>query len=1191
MTKRRPFLGVLAATALIAGMAVTAVAPPAAAADPVQAAPNGSPASIPGLSDWTPGTGSFQFASDTTVVAGAGAEAEAAKIAVDLSTALDTDVVTTTGSAGTGDVALTLDASQTDLGDEGYRIEVGESIAITAATEAGLFYGGQTAVQWAVLAGTTSAIPAGSSVDIPAYPIRSVGICACIVNISMEKFEQVIKEMAYYKMNELWIELKVESEAYPEATFWSYYTNEQAAHLAEFAAQHHVELVPEVNSPGHMGPWLQNLPHLQLVNASGVRQPTQLDISKPEALDVVKNLASEYIEKFGLDWYHMGADEYLLGSGSFQNYPQIIAAAREKFGPTATESDLVVWFINQINAHVKAEGANLRIWNDGIPAQDNLVTLDKDVMVEYWYSYGRTMEKTLSDGNDIVNTDSSLYFTRNGAWGSAEARWNQSWTPHIYNGRAIDDSATTGKILGGKMVLWPDNGPGTTENALFAQIHETLRYLAQATWSTDRPAATYAAFKQLGQELGDGPNTLSVDYAPLIPGDYAVRVGAASLTAGSAVTMTDASSTWNFTSTADGYYKIAQGDQCLAMAEGDSLNLKAPNTFGQVPTLTTCTSTPREAGNLQKWWIRQVDGGFTIANAISNMPLVVDGAEVAQQDPNHSEATVFALVGDGVATTAGSLGRVLAGVTARVPVTIRNLEAAAVGNVVVTPVVPEGWLVDIEEAQVGDLAAQGERDLTFRITPNAGPSGAEVLEFVTSWTDSSGEERQRTTSVPLNFSCTANVTSPSEVVRVSSEQNDSSERAPAVNVIDGNGNTFWHTQWNGVEPAHPHQLVVGMANAADICAVTLTPRQGVSSGAVNGQIKGFEIYATNDRAVATTTTGTPGAVPAGWTKVAEGELPAGQSPQWIPFTEMVRAQYLLLVSKSAQNPAHPWTTLGEFSVDVAGADTNAPVVMVDSASVESGKPLSLAVRVADASAVTFAATGLPTGLQIDGDGLISGTTTTAAGAYPVQVTVTDAQGLSTTVELTLTVTPKASPSPSPSPSASPSPSPTPTRPSPRPTRTATPPGGKFIRTAPYTLPGAHTFNGRQWNTSCEPYSQTERCRTEIWATVVKMENGQFVRESGWAFNNLTYLPYMTRESWKGNPLGDPSSTTAGVFTSGGRQWKTECDTAATGRGACRSYTMTTVYAATAKQSGGYAFSQSNDWVFNNIVMFGSPAQL
>ncbi|MFD0865179.1 lamin tail domain-containing protein [Tessaracoccus lubricantis] len=168
---------------------------------------------------------------------------------------------------------------------------------------------------------------------------------------------------------------------------------------------------------------------------------------------------------------------------------------------------------------------------------------------------------------------------------------------------------------------------------------------------------------------------------------------------------------------------------------------------------------------------------------------------------------------------------------------------------------------------------------------------------------------------------------------------------------------------------------------------------------------------------------------------------------------------------------------------------------------------------------------------------------------------------------------------SPEPSVSPEPTKSP-EPTVAPSQSVTAAPG-FVRTAPYTKPGVHrNLGGRDWNTTCEPYSQTERCRTEIWATVVKVVDGQFVRTTGWAFNNLTYLPLMKREAWAGNPLG-----AAGEFTSGGRQWRTECDTAATGRGACRSYTMTTVYSATPKADGGYAFGQRNQWVFNNLVLF------
>ncbi|OMG58861.1 D-glucuronyl C5-epimerase family protein [Tessaracoccus sp. ZS01] len=130
----------------------------------------------------------------------------------------------------------------------------------------------------------------------------------------------------------------------------------------------------------------------------------------------------------------------------------------------------------------------------------------------------------------------------------------------------------------------------------------------------------------------------------------------------------------------------------------------------------------------------------------------------------------------------------------------------------------------------------------------------------------------------------------------------------------------------------------------------------------------------------------------------------------------------------------------------------------------------------------------------------------------------------------------------------------------------------------YTTPGIHLLNGREWRTSCEPYSSTvDRCRAEIKATVVKVEAGQFVEVTDWAFNNLTYKP-SPRSNWKGNPLGE-----AGDYVIDGRQWRTECDTAQTGNNACRSYILTTVYGV--KTMTPRTYEQSNQWVFNNIVRF------
>ena len=136
----------------------------------------------------------------------------------------------------------------------------------------------------------------------------------------------------------------------------------------------------------------------------------------------------------------------------------------------------------------------------------------------------------------------------------------------------------------------------------------------------------------------------------------------------------------------------------------------------------------------------------------------------------------------------------------------------------------------------------------------------------------------------------------------------------------------------------------------------------------------------------------------------------------------------------------------------------------------------------------------------------------------------------------------------------------------------------------YMTPGTWDYNGRKWRTSCEAYSSTQRCRTEIWATQIVYSGGTFKRSDGYVFNNLTYLP-SARSLWASNPLGGNGRVGYNsTWSKDGRQWRTECDTAATGKGGCRSYIMASV--AEQYVSGGRTqFRVVNKWVMNNIVLF------
>ncbi|MBB1510396.1 beta-N-acetylglucosaminidase domain-containing protein [Tessaracoccus sp. MC1756] len=431
---------------------------------------------------------------------------------------------------------------------------------------------------------------------------------------------------------------------------------------------------------------------------------------------------------------------------------------------------------------------------------------------------------------------------------------------------------------------------------------------------------------------------------------------------------------------------------------------------------------------------------------------------------------------------------------------------------------------------------------------------------------------------------------PTRSARLGQYQTNAIER-----IVDGNLSTFW---WSSAAPQTGDWVQMDLGSVQAVGGVSV--HQADSDGSRGDMFYNAALEYSTDGAT--------------WTTAGEFTDAVVLAAS---FQEPVQARYVR-VRATAPNAGGQWIKIREFRVLppsaelVSTAPDGNPVAAVDAnlttaleGTAEAGQYLSrwldAPLQNAQIRVVGAELSGTVEAL-VDGAWEVVGEATAPwfEGVVGGEVTavriVFDAGPVSVT-ELLVSpydgVIPSPSPSakPSVSPSAKPTNSPTPPSKSPsaKPTVTPSTPG-RFEPKPPYTAPGIFELNGRQWMTTCEPYSQTQRCRTEIWATIVRVRGGEFVRENAWAFNNLTYLPYMTRAAWKGNPLGDAGVTDDGVFTSGGRQWRTECDTAATGRGACRSYTWTTVYAATAKPGGGYAFSQSNQWVFNNIVMFRTGSE-
>jgi len=606
--------------------------------------PGVAPVTVPALVGWTPAAGEFRLTPESRIVVDpeqGQLHDEARTLAGDVAGVIGRPlpVVALAGTGDAGDLVLRLDGERSELGEEGYALSVGRTVTVTARTGAGVFYGTRTVLQLLLAGG---ALPAGAVTDVPRYPERGVGVCACVAPVSVEWLRRIVMDAAYLKLNHLWLELKIKSDALPDPGGWGYYTRAEVAALQELAARYHVTVVPEVDAPGHMGPWLHTRPDLWLVTADGVPNPNNLDVSAPGALTFVTGIIDEYLAVFDTPFWHLGADEYLLGD-DYAKYPRLLDHARARYGEQAVAQDAFVDFVNRVNAHVKGKGKRLRIWNDGLTGVAT-VPLDGDIVIEHWRD-GRDPPSTLvGRGHTLMNAASSLYNVRGGPKIDTAALYAGDWSPLVFEGETLPATAAP-MVTGAKITLWPDDASAETENEIEAQIYLPLRFIAQATWGPTRPDPDFAAFTRRADTAGRAPGLATADPNPIRDGTVTLSAGGRFLAPvdaaeGATLTATAAATEWRLDRTADGYRTIrhAATGRCVQAPLG-ARDLSTPLQTGTPITAEACTP----ANRLQRWQLTRTGDAVTLTNAITRMVAVLDGT-LLQQPPDSHPPTAFTLV-------------------------------------------------------------------------------------------------------------------------------------------------------------------------------------------------------------------------------------------------------------------------------------------------------------------------------------------------------------------------------------------------------------------------------------------------------------------------------------------------------------------------------------------------------------------
>lgn len=477
---------------------------------------------------------------------------------------------------------------------------------------------------------------------------RGVTLCAGQVGISLGFMRRLLERMHQLGLGELVWEMKMRSTRYPAANTWHYYTVSEVHQVLEWANELGIQVIPEINAPGHMGIWLEAYPQFALWRGDGTPGDRErLDITNPQAVQFYLDLVDEYLEVFTpqyTKYWHLGADEYMIHD-SYDNYPQITEYARRIYGTAAAPYDVFNGFINTVNAFVLAKGYGLRIWNDGIH-DSPVVKLDKDIVVEYWKNEGLQVAELARRGHRLVNATEKLYWSRSHEPYRVNARalWESTWDGREFIGGQRLSEAQRSAQIGLRVSLWPDTAYYQTEHEVWTAIQDSLVLVAALEPDGSKPVKNWEEVVAAGGETDPGLPNPAVE-----PGCYRI-----------AQLDSVASGPWQVDWTADYYvtltdtasgYRLAlrSGDKRLGVVTqiGAAVELSEPTPDATWPE----NLDNAEARNTQKWILTPVgegrESGESLENrADRNRRLEKDRelgrADVASMAPHESATTTTA---------------------------------------------------------------------------------------------------------------------------------------------------------------------------------------------------------------------------------------------------------------------------------------------------------------------------------------------------------------------------------------------------------------------------------------------------------------------------------------------------------------------------------------------------------------------
>lgn len=467
---------------------------------------NPKPFVVPELKTWSGAEGQTAL-SGRIVVKNAKLKAVAAALAADYKEMFGKELTIVNGATKGGDVVLSLKKDKA-LGDEGYTMNVGSAVEITAATERGAFWATRTLLQIAEQHKDGN-LPKGKTTDVPEYKLRGFMIDCGRKFIPMSYLRDLAKIMAYYKMNTLQVHLndngfrqyfggdwnktqaafRLECDTYPGLTAKDgSYSKQEFIDFQKLAEQNGVEVIPEIDAPAH------SLAFTQYKNEIGSKEygMDHLDLFNPETYKFMDGLWKEYIggknPVFIGKRVHIGTDEYSNAK------KDVVEKFRE--------------FTDHYIKYVESFGKQVVVWGALTHANGDTKVKNKGVLMDIWYNGYADPVEMKKQGYKLVSIPDGLVYIVPAAgyyYDYLNCQYlYEHWTPAVIGNKTFEENDPM--IEGGMFAVWNDHaGNGISTKDVHHRVYPALQTLAVKCWTGKETKLPYAEFDSKRAELSEAP--------------------------------------------------------------------------------------------------------------------------------------------------------------------------------------------------------------------------------------------------------------------------------------------------------------------------------------------------------------------------------------------------------------------------------------------------------------------------------------------------------------------------------------------------------------------------------------------------------------------------------------------------------------------------------------------------------------